>query len=967
MSGRLDTEQQLASAQLQLQRIAQQIQGAGRDRDPVLAEMVAALSISIEELSVTFEELYARQEELLTTRQTLEWTRYRFQSLFEAAPDACVVTDEQGIICMANVAAEVLLNMRRDRLVGKPLSLFMAAADHGCLYTQSERLARLTAPMPNSEPLLLLQNREVALHPRQQGELPASLSLSATYDIVQDTWALNWVFRDLRERKRLEAARQAAETAMRASEEQRRLALELTGTGWWDWDMMTGELTWSEHLYQLLGYAPGEVRPTVQHWRDRIHPDDLAHTDAALRRDLERHTTGQVEYRVVHPDGRIRWLLVRGQGIYDASGQPVRMVGTAMDISDRKEAELRVRQSEARLRLITNSLPACISYTDRDQRYRFVNQTYETWFGHPQEALLGCTVESVIGPDAYRRVQAYIERVFAGETVTYEACMPYPEDTPRHVSAILVPDSDDQGQVQGYYALVTDISDRKRAEQQIRQQAALIDIAADAIFVRDLAGQIRFWSQGAERLYGWRAETAVGQKAEDLFAREAPQGCRLALQTALQTGYWHGELVHTTQSGRQIRVTSRWTLMRDDAGDPESLLVVNTDITEQKQLEAQYYQAQRLESLGRLSSGIAHDLNNVLTPILTIAQLLQLTQPDLDTSTQERLKLLEDSAKRGANMVQQMLTFVRGSKGDRERVELAPLLQEVVSIAQQSLPKTIEIRADFPSDEATASLGMVEADPTQLVQVFINLCINARDAMPDGGTLTLTAENVWVDEATAQLHLDAQVGHYVVVTVADTGTGIMPEVRDRIFDPFFTTKESGYGTGLGLATVLGIVKNYGGFLQVLTEVGQGTAMGVYLPALEGNGAAVNLPEVAIDGNGELILVVDDDVAVQQSNCALLESHRYRTLAASDGIEAIAQYVQHQAAISLVVMDVMMPNLGGVPLIGRLKSMNPAVKILAISGLATNQDAVLSAGADAFLAKPYSLEALLCHIWDLANG
>ena len=376
--------------------------------------------------------------------------------------------------------------------------------------------------------------------------------------------------------------------------------------------------------------------------------------------------------------------------------------------------------------------------------------------------------------------------------------------------------------------------------QKTREQAALIDIATDAIFVRDLAGHIVFWSQGAERLYGWKAKEAIGKIAFQLLKKRERADLEIALRTTTEQGFWQGELTQSTKAGDDILVASRWTLVRDPSGRPQSLLEVNSDVTDKKRLEAQFYQAQRLESLGQLAGGIAHDLGNILTPILGIAQMLRMTQTKADAATKEQLDILENSAKRGADMVRQILTFAQGSPGCETRVDVVALLQEVLDVIKQGFPKSIEIRqaSALPAKqqaEQQKSLDPlhreVSADSTQLHQVFMNLCINARDAMPKGGVLTLSVGDCFVNEAIARKHLNASVGHYVVVSVADTGVGIPPKVRDRIFEPFFTTKAADKGTGLGLATVSGIVSKAGGFLSVSSEVGHGTEMKVYLPAL----------------------------------------------------------------------------------------------------------------------------------------
>ncbi|MBD2505209.1 hybrid sensor histidine kinase/response regulator [Anabaena azotica] len=495
--------------------------------------------------------------------------------------------------------------------------------------------------------------------------------------------------------------------------------------------------------------------------------------------------------------------------------------------------------------------------------------------------------------------------------------------------------------------------ERKQTEQKIRQQAALLDVANDAIFVQDLGGQILFWNEAAERLYGCQKAEAIGKKTKKLWQEKNLSLLQKALQTLQQEGYWKGELDQITKSGKEIIVESRWTLVRDFDDKPQSILIVNTEITQKKQLEAQFLRAQRLESIGTLASGIAHDLNNVLAPILMTAQLLE-TQIK-DERSQRLLPILITNAKRGANLVKQVLSFTRGLEGERTLLQLKHLIGEIQQVIKETFPKSIEVVAQIPQN-----LWTVSGDATQLHQVLMNLCVNARDAMPKGGSLTVTAENLLIDENYAKMNLDAKVGPYVVVTVTDTGTGIQADVLDRIFEPFFTTKELSQGTGLGLSTVLGIIKSHGGFINVYTEEGKGSQFKVYLPAQD---AKESLEEGELKlpaGNGELILVVDDEDAIRDITKTSLEAHNYQAITASDGIEAIALYAEHRDTISLVLTDIVMPSMDGLTTIRTLQKINPDVKIIAVSGLATHDkvNTVYNMGIQAFLPKPYTANQLL---------
>ncbi|MGB6294795.1 MAG: response regulator [Rivularia sp. (in: cyanobacteria)] len=494
---------------------------------------------------------------------------------------------------------------------------------------------------------------------------------------------------------------------------------------------------------------------------------------------------------------------------------------------------------------------------------------------------------------------------------------------------------------------------RKQTEQKIREQAALLDVATDAIFVRDLDNKILYWNKAAERLYGCQKNEAIGRKIVELWQEKKISEIRAALNTLLKNGSWEGELHQTTKFGKKIVVESRWTLLKEYENKAQAILVVNTDITQKKQLESQFLRAQRLESIGTLSSGIAHDLNNVLAPILMTAQLLE-SQLD-DERSKRLLPLLINNAKRGANLVKQVLSFTRGMEGDRTLVQPKHLINEIKQVVRETFPKTIQV-----SQEIAPDLWMIKGDATQLHQVMMNLCVNARDAMPNGGKLTISATNFIVDENYAQMHLDASNGSYVIISVADTGMGISPEILDRVFEPFFTTKELGKGTGLGLSTVLGIVKSHGGFINVQSDINKGSNFQVYIPAQEINETQ---QEVEVDfpkGEGELILVVDDEDSIRDITKKSLESYNYKAITASDGIEAIALYAERRDEISVVLTDIIMPVMDGLTTIRTLQKINPQVKIIAVSGLISNDkiNTITEIGIKAFLSKPYTAKQLL---------
>jgi PAS domain S-box-containing protein len=504
---------------------------------------------------------------------------------------------------------------------------------------------------------------------------------------------------------------------------------------------------------------------------------------------------------------------------------------------------------------------------------------------------------------------------------------------------------------------MTDLTTRKKADERIAEQAALLDKAQDAISVRDLTHHISYWNKSAELLYGWSLSEVMGKSARELFYKDAAAFDR-AVNGAIEHGEWNGELSPTNKAGRQLIIDSRLTLVRDGAGMPMSILSICTDITDRRKLEQQYLRAQRLESIGTLAGGIAHDLNNVLGPIMLSISLL--TKDEKDEKRLGILSIIDSSAKRGADMVRHVLSFARGIEGQRLPVQIPSILREIEKIANDTFLKNIQVVAHIGP-----AVWMVSGDSTQLHQVVLNLCVNARDAMPDGGVLTLTVENVTLDKHFAALHIEAKPGPYVVIGVEDNGTGIPPEFMEKIFEPFFTTKDFGKGTGLGLSTSLAVVKSHSGFMCVYSEPGKGTAFKLYLPAMTtalSDSLISDQPTLPL-GRGELVMVVDDEFAVRQITRQTLEAFGYRVILAVDGSEALALFAVQQNDISLVITDMMMPIMDGNATIRVLMKMRPSVRIIAASGLNENQviAKAMSNGVKHFLAKPYTAESLLTKV------
>ena len=495
---------------------------------------------------------------------------------------------------------------------------------------------------------------------------------------------------------------------------------------------------------------------------------------------------------------------------------------------------------------------------------------------------------------------------------------------------------------------------RRHAETQLREQAELLDKARDAIVVSTFDGKIYFWNHGAERIFGWTATEALGKMGRDLFGVSGVEEMAEVKKALTSGDEWRGEVRLNDKSGQALIVDSRVTLIRDSAGKPRSHLIISTDVTEQKKMEQQFLQAQRMESIGILAGGIAHDLNNALAPILMGLGLARkkITDPDV----YRLMEVMEKSALHGASLVRQVLAFARGTHGERTVLNPPVVIREVVTLLGETLPRSISIQMDLAPD-----LWPISADSTQLSQVLMNLGVNARDAMPDGGRLMIRALNVAVDDARAKMHPGIAPGSFVLISVEDTGTGIPAPIIERIFDPFFTTKGAGKGTGLGLSTVLGIIKSHEGFMEVQSEVGAGAMFRLYFPALVTKPAEVTAPREPQlpSGQGETILVIDDEVDVREVVQALLESYGYRVLLASDGVEGIGLFAQHRAIISAVVSDMIMPAMQGPQVLKELRNIDPAVRLVAMSGvLGNNLNVREEPGRLALLQKPMTGASLI---------
>jgi PAS domain S-box-containing protein len=497
-------------------------------------------------------------------------------------------------------------------------------------------------------------------------------------------------------------------------------------------------------------------------------------------------------------------------------------------------------------------------------------------------------------------------------------------------------------------------AERAATEEQVRAQAKLLDLAQDAIIVRGLDDRVRYWNRGAAALYGWGEDEAIGQLAAAVGCPATPQ-FRAARERLLETGSWTGELAQVTKGGRALSVSSRWTAVRDDEGQVRSVLVIDTDITEKKQLEAQFIRAQRVESIGQLAGGVAHDYNNILAAAMLQLEILRQT-PDLPQDVAAGLEELDRQNHRAASLTRQLLLLSRRQAMQIRRLDLGQAVAGVTQMLARLVGEHIEMSLHEPSSPC-----WVEGDAGMLEQVVMNLCLNARDAMPKGGRLRLDVQGCEVRAAEARRHPDARVGAFVCLRVSDTGSGMDEVTLKRIFEPFFTTKEPGRGTGLGLATVYGIVRQHRGWVEVESSPGIGTRFEVFLPAAPQEPPAEAAdPSDEVGGGGETVLVVEDEASVRRLAAATLRRFGYTVLEAGNGVEALRVWEERGGAVDLLVSDMVMPEgLTGIDLADRLREISPRLQVVITSGYSaelTDLQGRLPEGVS-FLGKPYTTAVL----------
>jgi PAS domain S-box-containing protein len=737
-------------------------------------------------------------------------------------------------------------------------------------------------------------------------------------------------------------AKRRSEKELRESEQRLDLALKGADVGLWDYNLRTGEAFISERRAEMLGYSVDELEPYISTWATMVHPDDRKRVLDAFSAHWKGETpVYECEHRLRCKSGEYIWVLARGTVMErDAEGNPVRITGTSLDVTDRHRASDLITASRASFSSIVEATSDGVVVLDSGKRVLYANSAAismfqrskenigEIWFDHPV-VLEETTEMDIVRPDGSTGVAEM--RVESTEW----------EGQPAHL------------------AMLRDVTAQRKAQKVQRRLATAIAQSAETVIITDSEGIIKYVNPAFESRSGYTEAEVIGKRTRFWHKDEHDEEFYRQLRDTVQRGeIWKGRFASKRKDGTLYYEDATISPVRDAAGEIVNVVTVKRDVTQQLELEQQLRHSQKMEAVGTLAGGIAHDFNNLLQVVVGYGELLS-TQLDKTAPYYNDLEIILKAGHRGADLVKRILTFSRQAEADFRPVNLNHEVKQAHTLLLRTIPKMIGIETSLADN-----LKTVRADPTQIEQILLNLAVNSRDAMPDGGRLIIETENLILDEDYARRHVEVKPGHYVRLTVSDTGCGMYRETGERVFDPFFTTKETGQGTGLGLSTVYGIVKNHGGHVTCYSEPSVGTTFKIDFPVLETEIETDVIESAEMPAFGtETILVVDDEEHIRELARRNLNKAGYTVLMAANGIEALAVYRKNQSDISLVILDLIMPEMGGMECLEELVKVNPNVKVLIASGFspAGPPRESIKVGVHGFVDKPFRVKEMLTTI------
>jgi len=892
-------------------------------------------------------------------KSELEDSEKRFRGLLQGLPLSVLVIKDGRYVLSNPEGARMLGYDSPEEVVGRDVLLSVPPDQQEVLKERLEaaRRGRRNPPM------------ELELsHP--DGSTLWSLSTSVPMVFDQEP-AVLVVGQDITERKRAQEAFKEARLRQEA-------AVRAGQVGLWDWDLRTDRVWYSREWKEQIGYADEEIGDDFQEWKSRVHPEDLEPTLARIQATLAGSDAGfETEFRFRHKDGSWRWILAHASVIRDQGGHPVRTLGSHVDITERKRVEEALRQSESRYRHLLGTIPYGVEEVDLEGRMVYLNDAYHRILGYEPGELEGSYIwDHDPTPEQARQVKDFFEHIKKEQP----APEPFVSQNVRKDGTLIDVhvdwdyNRDEGGDVQGFTAIVTDVTERKRAEEERERLLQAIEQAGEGILITDPQGTIQHVNPAFQEITGYTRDEAVGTGWKVWRAEELDQEMPADLREAMASGRpWHGRFPLQRKDGEERMQEATLSPVHDASGELVNYVAVIRDITEElrlakerEELEGQFQQAQKMESIGRLAGGVAHDLNNLLSPILGYGEML-LEDLGAEDARRASAEAVLEAGEKARDLVRQLLTFSRKQVLEFKTLDLNKILGRFQGLLRRTIREDVAI--ELETDE---TLPLIQGDLGQLEQVVMNLAVNAQDAMPDGGRLVLETRKVELDEAPAirGSHETTPPGVYALLRITDTGTGMDEHTRNHLFEPFFTTKAKGKGTGLGLATVYGIVKQHQGLTSVESEPGQGTTFEIYLPAARDQTLEEESPEaVSQDFRGsETILLVEDDGRVRRLARTILFRQGYRVLDAPDGETALALLEESREEPDLLLTDVVMPGMNGKVLADRVSEICPQVSILYMSGY-TDEAIVDQRGllrdVD-FLHKPFSVSSLVTKVREVLD-
>jgi PAS domain S-box-containing protein len=897
-----------------------------------------------EQLLAELESVRARLAQLEQRRaeQSAKEVSGFFMGLLQHAPTPIYVKALDGRYLLVNRAWEDLFGLRQEAVVGRHVSEIVSP--------------EMAAKFVNSDRTVVQSNAPFAFEERV--EFPSGAH--GHYHTVKfplhgaagQVKAVGGISIDISERKK-------TEHAVRDSEERYRLLFERNLAGVYQATFSGKLVDCNQAFVNMLG------REKREELLEQLLPAlffQRADWDRLIARLEKQGSVTLHENSWRRKDGSTLHTL-QNVSLHDGSDGRF-LQGTVIDISERWRTRQELIQERHLLRTLMDHVPDAIYFKDDQSRFTRVNQAFARHFGQNDPAQFIGRSDFDFFTEEHAR-QAYEDEKEVMRTgqpvIGKEEKETWADGRETWVSTSKMPLRDVQGKIIGTFGLSRDITERKRAEEALRETnqtlQAMILASPLAVVALGFDGKIKLWNPAAERLLGWTAAEIAGGHVPDIVPPDRKEERRAFLETLAKGESITGiETRRRRKDGVEIDVSLSAAPLRSGGGVISAVLFVLADMTERKRLEEQLRQAQKMEAIGQLAGGVAHDFNNLLTAILGNVSLLLSAVPDHEPN-RDLLRDIERAATRAAELTGQLLGFSRQTLLRLEPTNLNTVIRETVAILRWTIDPRITVEV-----QTGGEIWAVQADSGQMSQVLMNLCLNARDAMPEGGRLLLQTDNVILDKEYVRQHIDARAGEFVRLRVSDTGCGIPPDVQARIFDPFFTTKEPGKGTGLGLAMVFGIVKQHHGWIECHSEVGKGTDFDIYLPrcheTIAGDMPAPSLLSTPSGGGNETILLVDDEAIIRNLGRTILQRYGYSVVVAEDGQDALEIYQRNAGEIDLVILDLTMPRLSGRDTFHQLLSIDPNVRVLFSSGYSAEQMTEADReGVLGFVNKPYRPQGL----------